>query len=156
MASGYIEYYASGGTTVSNTWQSFLVTTSTSAGQLIIPTSGCRWTSLEIQMEGSSALDHDNLSIMITWDSAGRYGLHGPSQSTYNLNFRTTPVGDETSSSSKKATLGIDLNIVPTFPLHSPTSATAGQVYVWIKGNAVSTNDKVKLVRIHWHELSKG
>ena len=148
MASGYIEHTHGTGTTLTDAWTSFTLTTSTAAGQLAIPTSGARWNSLEISIErASGTMDTANISVMITWDSAGVYPIHGPSQSTYNLDFKT--------ATNKKAAIGIDLDLVPTFP---SANATNGTVYVWLKGNATATSpdDKVKLVRIHWNELSKG
>jgi hypothetical protein len=145
MASGYIEYSDGTGTTLSNAWVKFALTTSTATGQEAIPTSGVNWTSLSVQIEGSSTLDNSAFDIMMTWDTNGVYPIHGPSQSAYNLNFKT--------STNTKAALAIDLGLAPTFP---SANATNGTIYVWLKGNASSTNDKVKLVRLHFSEFSKG
>tara|TARA_R110001599_G_scaffold37079_2_gene115537 strand:+ start:127 stop:564 length:438 start_codon:yes stop_codon:yes gene_type:complete len=145
MASGYIEYSDGTGTTLSNDWVKFALTTSSATGQFPIPTSGVNWTSLNVQIEGSSALDNGGFDIMMTWDTNGVYAIHGPSQSKYNLNFKT--------ATNTKAALAIDLAIAPTFPSANSTNET---IYVWLKGDTSSTNDKVKLVRLHFSEFSKG
>ena len=81
MASGYIEYSDGTGTTLSNDWVKFALTTSSATGQFPIPTSGVNWTSLNVQIEGSSALDNGGFDIMMTWDTNGVYAIH-LSQST--------------------------------------------------------------------------
>lgn len=145
MSAGYIEYIDGTGTTLSNAWVKFTLTTSSVAGAEAIPTGGVQWTSLAIQIEGASTLDQSSVDIMMTWDTNGVYAIHGPSQSAYSLRFKT--------SSSQKAALAVDLGFAPNFP---SAHSTNGTIYVWLKGDASSTNDKVKLVRLHWNEFSKG
>ena len=149
MANGYIEYSdGTGATPTAGSWVGYLLTTSSAAGQLPIPTSGVLWTSLNIYIErASTAVGITAVEIMMTWDSLGKFPIHGPSQSTYNLSF----AGDDSGTYFKS--LGIDLGIAPTFP---SADSTNGQIYVWLKGTNTNANDKVKRIRLHFNRITKG
>ena len=154
MASGYIEYSNSTGTSLSTSWSSAItLTTSTELSDTnsrqILPSSGVSWSHIEITFTTGGGLP-DDFSLFLSWDDAGKEVVAGPASSI-------TPH----SVVSNTYTVVVDLGIVPTFPdstLSGVTSGTKGRgnIYLFAKLGTTGTSPTLKLARLHWHALSKG
>tara|TARA_Y100001938_G_C7922702_1_gene345308 strand:+ start:208 stop:654 length:447 start_codon:yes stop_codon:yes gene_type:complete len=148
MAAGYIEYSDNTGTAVSSTSsaydQAIQIALTAPASQLALPTSGCKWSHLEITLkENASQLNCTDFKVFLAWDNEGKHKIAGPSGAV-TLHKVTVSTVDYGSAS-------IDLNIVPTLV----SDGTAGTVYLYFMSNN-STDDKLIRARLHWYELSKG
>ena len=149
MAAGYIEYSDNTGTTVSSQSsaydQAIQIALTAPASQLALPTSGCKWSHLEITLkENASQLNCTDFKVFLAWDNLGKHKIAGPSGAV-----TLHKVAD--GSSIEFGGASIDLNIVPTLV----SDGTAGTVYLYFMSNN-STDDKLIRARLHWYELSKG
>ena len=149
MAAGYIEYSDNAGTTVQSTSSAYdnpvQIALTANATQLALPTSGCKWSHIEITLieSGASTLGCTDFKVFLSWDSQGKHKIAGPSGA---VTLHKVDVGGTDYGSAS-----IDLNIVPT----RVTEGTAGTVYLYFMSNS-GTVDKLIRARLHWYELSKG
>ena len=155
MASGYIEFLgssaldtdpSSGGHTFSKATLTTPSVPTDTASRMTLPSSGVYWSHVEVTVTGTGAA-LSNPELFLTWDSEGYEVIGGPSD---GLTF--------SEKTSGTYALSADLGIVPTFPedddLFSNTKSQ-GTVYFWLRA-AGSTDQAIRIVRLHWYEASKG
>ena len=150
MASGYIEYHNNTGIALGTSFNNEVLMTTPSVPNatdaIPLPTSGCRWSHVEIQI--SSDVNPKTMTVLLTWDSDGNEVIAGPSTEI-----------DLVSNTSNTYIGAFDLGIVPTYPAittaPSSTNKARGTVYLFLKCDTVSTT-VLKIARLHWHNLSKG
>ena len=161
MSSGYIEYHNNTGTEINATTFTGVAMTTSSVPNandaLVLPTSGCTWSHCEITITStlSGGSDPSNVTVYLAWNSNGKEIIAGPS-SALTLQEQTTDT----------FSCAFDIGIVPTYPSSTtaPSSGTKarGTVYLFVKADGVSGSGtssektRVKIARLHWHELSKG
>ena len=163
MASGYIEYHDNTGQALSKTdYTSVAITTSSVAPGLILPTSGCTWSHVEILITSTHSVsagaeDPTTIEVFLAWDSDGKEIIAGPS-TALNLVEHTTDT----------FSCAFDLGIVPTYPSSttspSSTNKARGTVHLFVKPNLVSAasggsaadQTRLKIARLHWHQNTKG
>ena len=163
MASGFLEFsvaYASGtnlNASGGNHVGHLLTTPSnstTTKGFPSMPTSGCRWSHLEIKID---VADGNTFSggvyiganaPLITWDSAGTVIAAGPAQGSTDIALAKCP-GDVSAGF-----VSLDLDIEPVFPL-GDANVEPNKVYLWLKTSAGNTPQLV-LARLHWQQTHKG
>jgi hypothetical protein len=150
MTAGYIEYSNDTGTTVSSNSSAYdtaiRITLTANASQLALPTSGCKWSHLEITLKEttSSTLNCTDFKVFLSWDNEGKHKIAGPSGAVTLHKVTDGSTVDFGSAS-------IDLNIVPTLV----SDGTAGTVYLYFMSNN-NADDQLIRARLHWYELSKG
>ena len=147
MSSGYIEYNNDTGDTINDTLRGYTMTTPT--GKEPMPTSGVRWSHLEVVVKKNGAISAVEISAgaHLSWDSNGFYICAGPTASAVSYTAAKTSGSDN----YKACVISIDIN--PTLP----GDGGSGTVYFWAKrDHADSSNTKLIRARLHWHELSKG
>ena len=148
MSSGYIEYNNDTGTTINTTLAKYTMTTPT--GKEPIPTSGVRWSHLELVVKKSSSISAAEIAAgaHLTWDTNGFFICAGPTASAVSYTAAKT---DGSGNNYKACVISIDIN--PTLP----PDGEAGTVYFWAKQDHADGNAaKLIRARLHWHELSKG
>jgi hypothetical protein len=161
MASGFLEYsiaYASSSANLSSgTYVAHLLTTpsssTTSKGFPSMPTSGCKWSHLEIKIDTSTTFGTTSVFIgatapLITWDSDGTIIAAGPAQGTTNIALAQCP-GDPSAGF-----ISLDIDIEPTFPL-GDSNVEPNKVYLWLRTDNTNTA-RVVLARLHWQQTHKG
>ena len=111
----------------------------------IMPTSGVRWSHLELKLEGTATNQTDRTcQVFFTWDSAGDDICAGPSSVVNMVTGR---------ADTDAYMCGIDLDMVPSLP----ADGAANTVYCWVQTAFFITDPAVVLrARLHWYELSKG
>jgi hypothetical protein len=161
MASGYIEYHDNTGTEINaapGTYVGVAMTTSSvpNANDAIpLPTSGCRWSHCEVTITSNHTTEPSSINVFLAWNSNGQEIIAGPSTAL--------TLQEQTANTFSCA---FDLGIVPTYPSSTtaPSSGAKarGTVYLFLRADAVSgaggdaDKTRIKIARLHWHELSKG
>ena len=162
MASGFLEYsiaYASSSANLndsSGAYVGHLLTTplssTTSKGFPSMPTSGCKWSHLEIKIDTggtfSGGIYIGANAPLITWDSDGTVIAAGPAQGSTDIALAKCP-GDVSAGF-----VSLDLDVEPVFPL-GDANVEPNKVYLWLKTSASST-PRVVLARLHWQQTHKG
>jgi hypothetical protein len=158
MASGFIEADVSSivtlanmggaGSSLSNNWAMVPLTTHSTVGtKMDFPTSGVRWSHIEIILDTGASFSSLTAAVRVffSWDSAGNNVCFGPSSNALLVPGQ----GDDNLAMT---THQLVVDVVPSMP----PEGVANTVYCWISGFSVTTNTpELKRARLYWHELSR-
>ena len=121
-----------------------LIQSATVGSELAMPTSGVKWSHLELKIEDLNAtnpIDH-TIRVFFSWDVTGEDICAGPSDASEMILTRA--------GSSVTFMCAIDLDMIPVLP---PDGAS-NTVYIWFSGQYFNENTPdLKRARLHWYEI---